>query len=151
MRTPVIVVGVDGSTQAEAALRWALDESARRGARVEALLAYHQEPVFVPATSMALHPYGERPRRHPAQELHATVELARAAVRDAPDVAETVVVGEAADHLVEASRHADLLVVGTRGHGPLAGAVLGSVAAKCLRRSHCPVVVIPPPAAGRTC
>jgi nucleotide-binding universal stress UspA family protein len=144
MRTPVIVVGVDGSAQSDAALRWALKESVCRGARVEALLAYQQEPVFVPATSMALHPYGEMPHRHPARELHANVVLARAAVHGAPDVAETVVVGDAADHLVEASRHAALLVIGTRGHGPLVGAALGSVAAKCLRRAECPVVVIPP-------
>ncbi|SDH59556.1 Nucleotide-binding universal stress protein, UspA family [Lentzea fradiae] len=149
MRQPVIVVGVDGSTGANAALRWALHEAARRGARVEAVLAYHHEPVFVPATSMALHPYGERPQRHPARELHANVVLARAAMHDASDVAEVVVVGDAADHLVEASRHADLLVLGTRGHGALAGAVLGSVATKCLRHAECPVVVIPPHAAAR--
>lgn len=138
MRTPVIVVGVDGSAESDAALRWALQESARRGARVEAMLAYHQEPVFVPATSMALHPYGEQPHRHPARELHTNVVKARAAVPGAPDVAETVVVGDAADHLVEASRHADLLVLGTRGH------LVGGVAAKCLRHAECPVVVIPP-------
>jgi nucleotide-binding universal stress UspA family protein len=141
MRTPVIVVGVDGSAESSAALRWALEESPRRGARVEAMLAYYQEPVFVPATSMALHPYGEMPQRHPARELHANVLQARRAVPGAPDVAETVVVGDAADHLVEASRHADLLVVGTHGH------LLGSVAAKCVRHAECPVVVIPPHAA----
>lgn len=144
MRTPVIVVGVDGSAQSSAALQWALQESACRGARVEAMLTYYHEPVFVPATSMGLHPYGERPQRHPAQELHANVQLARAAVPNAPDVTEVVEVGDAADHLVEASRHAELLVIGTRGHGPIVGAVLGSVAAKCLRHAECPVVVIPP-------
>jgi nucleotide-binding universal stress UspA family protein len=147
MRTPVILVGVDGSAASAAALRWALMESSRRGARVEAMFAYHQEPVLVPATSMALHPYGERPRRHPARELHAAVEQARAAVPDAPDVAETVVVGDAAEHLAEASRHAELLVVGTRGRGSVAEALLGSVAAKCLRHAECPVVIIPPRAA----
>jgi nucleotide-binding universal stress UspA family protein len=144
MRTPVIVVGVDGSDQSNAALRWALEESARRGARVEAVLTYFHEPVFVPATLMGLNPYGERPQRHPAQELHATVELVRAAVPDAPDVTEVVEVGDAADHLIEASRHADLLVIGTRGHGRVAGAMLGGVAMKCLQRAECPVVVIPP-------
>ncbi|MDX8034956.1 universal stress protein [Lentzea sp. BCCO 10_0856] len=144
MRTPVIVVGVDGSAQSTAALQWALEESTRRGARVEAVLAYYHEPVFVPATSMGLHPYGERPQRHPAQELHANVQLARAALPNAPDVTEVVEVGDAADHLVEATRHAELLVIGTRGHGPVVGAVLGSVAAKCLRHAECPVVVIPP-------
>lgn len=144
MSTPVIVVGVDGSAQSNAALQWALEESARRGATVEAVLAYYHEPVFVPATSMGLHPYGERPQRHPAQELHGHVQLARAALPNAPDVTEVVEVGDAADHLVEASRHADLLVIGTRGHGPVAGIVLGSVVAKCLRHAECPVVVIPP-------
>ncbi|MFC3890796.1 universal stress protein [Lentzea rhizosphaerae] len=147
MRTPVIVVGVDGSGQSNAALRWALEESARRGARVEAVLTYFHEPVFVPATLMGLNPYGERPQRHPAQELHANVELVRASLPDAPTVTEVVEVGDAADHLIEASRHADLLVIGTRGHGRVAGAVLGGVAQKCLHGAECPVVVIPPRAA----
>lgn len=147
MRTPVILVGVDGSAESEAALRWALQESERFGARVEAVLAHHQEQVLAPATSMGLHPYGERPRRHPAQELHSAVEQARAAVPGAPDVAETVVVGDAADHLTEASRHAELLVIGTHGRGALAQALLGGVAARCLRQAKCPVVVIPPRAA----
>ncbi|MGW4213612.1 universal stress protein [Lentzea sp. NPDC004789] len=144
MKKPVIVVGVDGSEQSNAALQWALKESARRGARVEAVLTYFHESAFVPATLMGLNPYGERPQRHPAQELHANVQLACAAVPGAPDVAEVVEVGDAADHLVEASRHADLLVIGTRGHGRVAGAVLGGVAVKCLQRAECPVVVIPP-------
>ncbi|HEX7304694.1 universal stress protein [Lentzea sp.] len=144
MRTPVILVGVDGSTESNAALRWALQESARFGARVEAMLAYHREPVFVPATSMGLHPYGERPQRHPAQELHDAVEQARATVPGAPDVAETVVVGDAAGHLAEASKHAALLVIGTHGRGALTQALLGGVAAKCLKHAECPVVVIPP-------
>ncbi|GGU50454.1 universal stress protein [Lentzea flava] len=143
----MILVGVDGSEQSGAALRWALKEAVRFGARVEAVLAYHQEPAFVPATSMGLHPYGEQPHRHPARDLHRAVEQARAAVPGAPDVAETVVVGDAADHLAEASKHAELLVIGTHGHGALAQALLGGVAAKCLRDAECPVVVIPPHAA----
>ncbi|GLY49854.1 universal stress protein [Lentzea sp. NBRC 102530] len=140
----MILVGVDGSAGSEAALRWALRESARFGARVEAVLAYHREQAFAPATSMGLHPYGERPQQHPARELHAAVEQARADVPGAPDVAETVVAGDAAEHLAEASRHAELLVIGTHGRGALAQAVLGGVAAKCLRHAQCPVVVIPP-------
>lgn len=144
MRTPVILVGVDGSEESGAALRWALQESARFGARVEAMLAYHHEPVFVPSTSMGLNPYGEMPQRHPARELHAAVEQARAAVPGAPDVAETVVVGDAADHLAEASKHAELLVIGTRGRGPFVEAFSRGVAANCLRRAECPVVIIPP-------
>lgn len=146
MSTPVILVGVDGSTESRAALRWAMEEAAHRGARVEAMLAYHQEPVVVPAVPMGLNPHGEMPRRHPARELHATVQQVRATMLYAPDVAECVVVGDAADHLAEASRHAELLVIGTRGRGAVREFLSHGVAANCLRHANCPVVVIPPPA-----
>ncbi|WP_197287986.1 universal stress protein [Nocardia sp. NRRL S-836] len=113
MRTPVILVGVDGSAKSRTALRWALEEAAHRGARVEAVLAYHREPAVVPAALMGLNSYGEMPRRHPAQELDDTVQQVRGTMLHAPDVAECVVVGDAADHLTEASKHAALLVIGT--------------------------------------
>ncbi|MCX2949133.1 universal stress protein [Lentzea sp. NEAU-D7] len=144
MRTPVILVGVDGSAESRTALRWAIEEAAHRGARVEAVLAYHREPAVVPAVQMGLNPYGEMPQRHPARELHEAVQQVRAAVPDAPDVAECVVVGDAAAQLVEASKHAALLVVGTRGRGAVREFLSHGVAAECLRHAECPVVVIPP-------
>jgi len=144
MRTPVILVGVDGSPESRAALRWAVEEAAHRGARVEAVLAHHREPVTVPAVQMGLNPYGEMPQRHPARELHDAVAQVRAAAPGAPDVAECVVVGDAADHLIEASKHADLLVIGTRGRGAVREFLAHGVAARCLRHSACPVVVVPP-------
>jgi len=144
MRTPVILVGVDGSPESRAALRWAMEEAAHRGARVEAMLAYHQEPVMVPAVPMGLNPYGEMPRRHPARELHDTVQQVRTTMLHAPDVAECVVVGDAADQLAEASRHAELLVIGTRGRGAVREFLSHGVAANCVRQAGCPVVVIPP-------
>lgn len=144
MRRRVIMVGVDGSASSRAGLGWALSEAVRTGAEVEAVLAWQREDAFVPATSMGVHPYGEKPQRHPAQELHSAVLDMRAQLPDAPDVVETTVVGQAKDALVRASRHADLLVLGTRGHSALAGVFLGSVTAHCLRHAECPVVVIPP-------
>ena len=144
MKRRMIMVGVDGSASSRAALKWALTEAVWTGAEVEAVLAWEREDAFVPATSMGLHPYGEKPQRHPAQELHTAVLDMRAAVPAAPDVVETTVVGQPADALVRASRHADLLVLGTRGHGPLVGTLLGSVTAHCLKHAECPVVVIPP-------
>ncbi|WP_439657864.1 universal stress protein [Lentzea sp. HUAS TT2] len=144
MRRRVIMVGVDGSASSRAALKWALTEAGRTGADVEAVLAWQREDAFVPATSMGIHPYREKPQRHPAQELHSAVLDIRAAVPSAPEVVETTVVSQATDALVRASRHADLLVLGTRGHGPLAGALLGSVTAHCIKHAECPVVVIPP-------
>ncbi|SFR03100.1 Nucleotide-binding universal stress protein, UspA family [Lentzea waywayandensis] len=146
MRTPVILVGVDGSAESRAALRWAMQEASHRGARVEAMLAYYQEPVVVPAVPMGLNPYGEMPQRHPARELHDTVQQVRATMLHAPDVAECVVVGDAAEHLTEASKHAAMLVIGTRGRGAVREFLSHGVAANCLRHAECPVVVIPPAA-----
>ena len=146
MRTPVILVGVDGSAESRAALRWAIAEAAHRGARVEAMLAYHREPAVVPAAPMGLNPYGEMPRRHPARELHEAVRQVRATVPHAPDIAECVVVGDAADHLTQASKHAELLVIGTRGRGAVREFLSHGVAAHCLRHAECPVVVVPPTA-----
>ncbi|MDT7786378.1 MAG: hypothetical protein QOF58_4797 [Pseudonocardiales bacterium] len=143
MRTPVILVGVDGSPGSHAALQWALEEATHRDARVEAMLAYQQEPMLVPAVPMSLDPYGEMPRRHPARELHDAVQQARSTMLDAPDVAECVVVGNAAEHLVDASKHAELLVIGTRGRGASREVLSHGVAANCLRHAECPVVVIP--------
>ncbi|MGW4209287.1 universal stress protein [Lentzea sp. NPDC004789] len=144
MRTPVILVGVDGSPESRAALRWAMEEAAHRGARVEAVLAHHREPAIVPAVPMGLNPYGEMPHRHPARELHHALEQARAATPGAPDVAECVVVGDAADHLTDASKHAELLVIGSRGRGAVREFLAHGVTAKCLRHAACPVVVVPP-------
>ncbi|MDX8052360.1 universal stress protein [Lentzea sp. BCCO 10_0798] len=146
MRTPVILVGVDGSAESRAALHWAMEEAAHRAARVEAVLAYQREPVVVPAVPMGLNPYGEMPQRHPARELHEAVQQVRATMPHPPEVAECVVVGDAADHLTEASKHAELLVIGTRGRGAVREFLSHGVAANCLRHAECPVVVIPPTA-----
>ncbi|MET9224494.1 universal stress protein [Lentzea sp. NPDC003310] len=137
MRAPVILVGVDGSAESCAALRWAIEQAAGHGGtRVEAMLAYHREPAVVPAMPLGLAPYALR--RHPARELHDAVQRVRATVAGAPDVAECVVVGDAAEHLVEASKHAALLVIGTGGPAS------HRVAERCLRDAACPVVVVPP-------
>lgn len=143
-RTPLIVVGVDGSSTSAAALRWALEEAVRGGAEVEAVTARERVPAFVHSTPTRLSPHGEQPHRHPVRELHDLVAAASARLRSAPEVTEVVLAGDPVEGLVRSSRHADLLVLGAHGRGGAAGMLLGSVLSDCLRRSACPVVVIPP-------
>ena len=65
----------------------------------------------------------------------------------APEVTEVVLTGDPAVELARLSHHADLLVLGSHGHGKAAGLLLGSVVSECLRHAACPVVVIPAGAA----
>jgi len=142
----IIVVGVDGSPASRSALRWAVGQGT---GTVEAVMATVREPAFVPATSMGVHPYATNPaleHHHPEQRLHEVVSQVVAEVPDAPEILEIVVIGDPGAALVEASRRADLLVIGAKGHGRAAGVLPGGVAAHCVRHAACPLVVIPPAA-----
>jgi nucleotide-binding universal stress UspA family protein len=136
-----IVVGVDGSEGGERALRWAVRESARRGGTVQAVTAFTFDGVD--GSSLTY-----RQRQHQLAE-QVLGEQVVAALADNPRVAVTtrVVFGSAAEVLLDSARGADLLVLGSHGHGRLYHAVLGSVAEACVRGGICPVVVVPVPAA----
>lgn len=141
-----VVVGVDGSLAGEKALRWAVREAARRGDPVRAVSVLAKDDLL-PGTSFAVQPYGRRPARdedEAHEQLHASVRAAIEGVTDTPEITETVVSGDPATELITESIEADLVVVGTHGHNPVAEALLGSVATDCLRHAHCPVVVVTP-------
>jgi nucleotide-binding universal stress UspA family protein len=131
-----IVVGVDGSDGAIRALDWAVAEAARRGGTVQAVTAWQWTQPDLGVDIRAEH---ERLAR---EALAQAISAARAPY---PQVAVTgeAVPGTAADVLTRAATGADLLVLGSHGHGRLFHAVLGSVAEACVRRAVCPVVVIP--------
>jgi nucleotide-binding universal stress UspA family protein len=74
------------------------------------------------------------------------VDAACADFAPPPPLATEVVRGSAAPVLTRAAVHADLLVLGSHGHGRLHHAVLGSVSEECVRHARCPVVVVPAPA-----
>lgn len=136
-----MVVGVDGSEGSLRALRWAAREAHNRGGSVQAVATY--DWVGTEASLLAgLGPEGERQRAEDA--LTAAVD---AVAREFPHVpiASEILMGDAARCLTEAARDADLLVVGTRGHGRLRHAVLGSVSEACIRHARCPVLVVPAP------
>lgn len=136
---PIVVVGVDGSPDAARALRWAQDEARRRNAT---LLLVNGVEIGAAAAS----PYGSGVLMEQLEEGgEAVLAEALAEVRAAGFEAEgRIEVGSAAHALIEASRGADLLVVGSRGHGGFVGLLLGSVSAACAHHAHCPVVIIRP-------
>jgi nucleotide-binding universal stress UspA family protein len=139
--TGAIVVGVDGTELGSAALRWATDEAQRRGCPLR-VVTVAPAPQLAHTTSQPqewAYRAGEQTVAAAAQ--HPTVHIRHRTVSGAPGRA-----------LVEASRDAALLVVGSRGAGMLARALLGSVSAYCVNHAHCPVVIVPArrPATERT-
>lgn len=140
----VIVVGIDGSPAAEAALRFAFDTASRHGWAVHAVHAWD-----VPAYDLLIVPNGPIPvplSDVADDEVRLTAE-ALAGFRDEypdVDVVENLVRAPAVMALTEASARAAMVVVGTHGHGPVVGALLGSVSHGLLHKATVPVVVVPP-------
>ena len=138
-----VVVGVDGSPSAQAALRWAADEARSRGVPLTVISAWYREPGMVIGPLPAEIGIELTPERLDAAQ-HAVLDHA---VKDVTDVElRTVVVhGDPRTELTKASANAELLVVGNRGRGPIVEAILGSVSSYCVHHARCPVVVVKEP------
>ena len=135
-----IVVGVDGSEPSEHALAWAIEEARLRDARVQVVTAWFLAPMIYGASNLLPPTVSDRAVESDAEEI---ARAAAGKVRDAGLEAEsTVHAGHASDVLVGQSDGADLLVVGSRGHGGFAGLLLGSVSAQCAQHARCPVVIV---------
>ncbi|WP_035805708.1 universal stress protein [Kitasatospora mediocidica] len=132
-----IVVGVDGSPSSKAALRWAVDQAQRTGAFVDTVACWAYPTVY--GWGMT----GVDPEL-PDVTGKMLAQTVAEVVGDNPpvEVRESVVLGNAAEVLLEKANGAELLVVGSRGHGGFSGALLGSVGQHCVQHAHCPVVVI---------
>lgn len=143
----VIVVGVDHSSGAKAALRFALEEARLRGATlraVHALLFGYIGAVGFESSFPVLGGELDELRSGAEAALDTTLQEA---LPDAGDVTieRRVVGGTPAAVLVEESRDAEMLVVGSRGLGGFSGLLLGSVSQQCAHHATCPVVVIRAP------
>ncbi len=138
-----IVVGVDGSEGARRALSWAMDEAARWGATLVAIHAW-AVPVMAGPTGLTPLAIPDTLELQKAAEdfLANSVTEARRGRADI-SVEQLVVEAPAAEALLDAARSADLLVVGSRGHGGFVGLLLGSVSQHCAHHASCPVVVVP--------
>jgi nucleotide-binding universal stress UspA family protein len=131
-----IVVGVDGSPGAGWALRWSVDEARRTGAVLDVIAS----SVFAGLTGYAV--------SIETDVLDAARQIARDAQDQVGSLTQdvTVLTSVSGDPpalaLVEASRGADLVVVGAKGHHGFRGLLLGSVSQYVARSAHCPVVVV---------
>ena len=138
---PRIVVGVDRSRGAEAALRWAADEARLRGADLEVVHCWANYPI---GTELA---YVDPTLFEEGAATVLTEALAHLGDVDGVEVKSRLVRGAAAPALLDAGDGAALLVVGARGHGGFTGLLLGSVSQQVSHHAPCPVVIVPVPPA----
>lgn len=140
---PSIVVGFDGSSHSQPALEWAMREASIRnepltvitveqiaGAGLQGMIVFPADEIFLVEA------------RSSAREAIARA-AARLGGKVPPPVTVQAVFGMPALTLIEASRDADLLVVGSRRTGGFTRLVLGSVSGQVLHHAHCTVVVVP--------
>lgn len=137
-----IVVGVDGSEVSRAALRWAADEASRRQATLEVVHAWHAPFLLGYVETGELAP-GDFESDAEALLDHA---LGSTDLSGVGKVEKVLVPGGAAEVLLDVSKGATLLVVGSRGRGGFSGLLLGSVSQQVVHHATCPVLVIPPTA-----
>jgi nucleotide-binding universal stress UspA family protein len=139
----IVLVGVDGSPESGAALKYAVAEAHRRGARLRVVSTYfpeysvhgRTEPVAASETGVEVDL--EKEIRHMVEDTLTGDAL--------PQPAEIVVAaGPAAGVLIDASGEVDVLVLGHRGRGGFASMLLGSVSLQCVLHARCPVIVVRP-------
>lgn len=135
-----IVVGVDGSDGSKHALRWAAKQAGYTGATLEVVAAWDYPVTYgwvpVPPEDYALADFAEKSLNDAINEVFGA---------EVPEnIQRRVVQGHPAEVLVGASKGAELLVVGSRGYGGFADALLGSVSTYCVHHAHGAVTVIRP-------
>lgn len=130
------MVGVDGSPASREALEWAADEARRRGCDLEVVhswsLPFFEEAYVEPSPAV---------EAKEKETLEAEVEATSDRLAGL-EVNPRLVYGSAAGVLVDASKGAELLVVGSRGRGGFAGLLLGSVSQECASHASCPVAIV---------
>jgi nucleotide-binding universal stress UspA family protein len=139
-----IVVGVDDSAHAHLALDWAMREA---GIRAVPLTVLSVIPAMAsPWTGQQLSvPNADEAINHARKTVEEAVAKASSGATgpQPPSVTVNVFTGYPAHALVDASRDADLVVVGSRGSGGFAAAVLGSVSNQVAHHATCPIVIVP--------
>ena len=137
MAEAIIVVGVDTSDSSKDALRWAAAQARLTGSRLRAVMAWE-----IPTMAFwAPLPEGLDLEKDCQQALESTVKEVLGA-DPGVELTLAVVSGHPAPALIEQAADADLLVLGSRGHGEFTGMLVGSVSEHCVAHASCPVVVV---------
>lgn len=133
----LIVIGLDGSPESLAALRWALKEAVILNAKVDVVHCYLPQTLtdFGFSSPHELHASS-------AIMLENEVAAALRETAEQPEVRQFSMSGGPSKMLVEQAKKANLLVLGVHGHTALRDLILGRVAQACLRHALCPVVVV---------
>jgi nucleotide-binding universal stress UspA family protein len=134
----LIVVGVDGSEQSLTALQWAVTEARLRHGRVRIITAWYYPPRVSPGADDFIGESSEQAAEQIQDDALKTV------ADEDVDVTAQVVQGPPASALLDTASGADLLIVGSRGHGGFTGLLLGSVSTQVVHHARCPVLVIRP-------
>ncbi|MEV0202713.1 universal stress protein [Nonomuraea sp. NPDC050691] len=137
-----VVAGFDGSADAEAALEYAMEQAAARGARLRVVYARHTVVLAPQAVGYGPLPAGALADE--AAEVGRRLPLWRDKYPEV-EVVESAVSGHPVPVLAAASRTAVLLAIGSRGLGGFAASVLGSTCHGVIHRAHCPVAVVRAP------
>jgi nucleotide-binding universal stress UspA family protein len=147
----VIIVGVDHSKGAKEALRFAFEEAQLRQVPLRVVHAWQFGYIGAPSIEGSVPVLGAELDEHRSAAEAVLDAMVREAIPEAGDIKieRRVAEGAAAAVLVEESRGADLLVVGSRGHGGFTQLLLGSVSQQCAQHAECPVVIVRP-RSGRT-
>jgi nucleotide-binding universal stress UspA family protein len=137
-KTPMIVVGVDGSDSSIRALGWATGQAKLTGSALTVVTTWEFPPTFGWSPP---YPSDFDPNRDARAALQKNVDTV---LGPDPEVAVQleVVEGHPAFVLTDKAAGAELLVVGSRGHGAFAGMLLGSVSEYCASHAPCPVVIV---------
>ena len=141
MSDNTIVVGVDSSPEANAALQWAVDEARLRNCEIVVVHAWNLTAFAMIGS------YGYALDAQPLQEAGQQIldDVMKTVLDSGVSARGVVLEGSASGAIIAAAKDARLVVVGARGHGGFAGLLLGSVSTQVVHHAPCPVVVVPLP------
>lgn len=133
-----VIVGIDGSKDSGRALKWAADYAQQVEAPLQAFIAWEVSTLYGDT-------FSGKWESTAVQQKHREVvdKLVTETLGEGAQVEVRVEEGNASEMLVQASRDAQLLVVGSRGHGGFTGMLLGSVSQHLVTHARCAVTVMP--------